>query len=274
MGYSIEGKRALVTGASSGIGATLARDLARRGATVGICARREKRLREVLADCLEVSPGSRMWVVDLSELGQVDGLGRRAEEELGGVDILVNNAGMPKRRHVSALTPEVVDQVMALNYLSPVRLTLSLLPGMMARNEGHIVNISSVAARLSPPGEAAYAASKAALTAWSESMAVDLWDTGVRMHVVNPGIIDTELFGLPDNDPLIADIEALPPQVVADAIAEQLDSDIFEIYVPDWFSAIAAEKAKNVGQFLGGTADFVRQQKAARGAPETGAGGR
>jgi NAD(P)-dependent dehydrogenase (short-subunit alcohol dehydrogenase family) len=215
-----------------------------------------------------------MWVVDLSELGQVEGLGRRAEEELGGVDILVNNAGMPKRRHVSALTPEVVDQVMALNYLSPVRLTLGLLPGMMARNEGHIVNISSVAARLSPPGEAAYAASKAALTAWSESMAVDLWDTGVRMHVVNPGIIDTELFGLPDNDPLIAEIEALPPQVVADAIAEQLDSDTFEIYVPDWFSAIAAEKAKNVGQFLGGTADFVRQQKAAREAPETGTAGR
>jgi NAD(P)-dependent dehydrogenase (short-subunit alcohol dehydrogenase family) len=274
MGYSIAGKRALVTGASSGIGATVARDLARRGATVGICARREDRLRDVLADCREASPDCRMWVVELSELGEVSELGRRAEAELGGVDILVNNAGMPKRRHVTTLTAEVVDDVMALNYLSPVRLMLALLPHMLERGDGRVVNISSVAARLGPPGEAAYAASKAALTAWSESMAVDLWDTGVRLHVVNPGIIDTELFGLPDNDPLVADIDALPPQAVADAIAEQLDTDIFEIYVPDWFSAIAAEKAKDVGQFLAGSAAWTRQQRLARAAsPESEAAG-
>jgi NAD(P)-dependent dehydrogenase (short-subunit alcohol dehydrogenase family) len=264
MAYSIAGRTALVTGASSGIGAAVARDLARRGATVGICARREDRLGEVLADCRAASPDCRMWVADLSELSQVTELGRRAEAELGGVDILVNNAGMPKRRHVTSLTPEVVDDVMALNYLSPVRLTLSLLPHMLDRGEAHIVNISSVAARLGPPGEAAYAASKAALTAWSESMAVDLWDTGVRLHVVNPGIIDTELFGLPDNDPLMADIDALPPQAVADAIAAQLDADVFEIYVPDWFSAIAAEKAKDVGQFLAGSAEWTRQQRQER----------
>ncbi len=264
MGYSIAGKTALVTGASSGIGAAVARDLARRGATVGICARREDRLRDVLADCRAASPDCRMWVTDLSELSQVGELGRRAEAELGAVDILVNNAGMPKRRHVTALTPDVVDDVMALNYLSPVRLTLAVLPHMLERGEGRVVNISSVAARLGPPGEAAYAGSKAALTAWSESMAVDLWDTGVRLHVVNPGIIDTELFGLPDNDPLVADIEALPPQAVADAIAEQLDADIFEIYVPDWFSAIAAEKAKDVGQFLAGSAAWTRQQRQER----------
>ena len=248
MAYAIAGRKALVTGASSGIGAAVARDLARRGATVGICARREDRLRDVLADCREASPDCRMWVVDLSELGQVGELGRRAQAELGGVDILVNNAGMPKRRHVTALTPAIVDDVMTLNYLSPVRLTLALLPHMLERGEGHVVNISSVAARLGPPGEAAYAASKAALTAWSESMAVDLWDT--------------ELFGLPDNDPLVADIDALPPQAVADAIVDQLDADVFEIYVPDWFSAIAAEKAKDVGQFLSGSAAWTRQQKA------------
>ncbi|HEY1634742.1 MAG TPA: SDR family oxidoreductase [Acidimicrobiales bacterium] len=261
MGYSIAGKTALVTGASSGIGAAVATDLARRGATVGICARREDRLSDVLAECRAASPDCRMWVADLSELGQVSDLGRRAVAELGGIDILVNNAGMPKRRHVTALTPQVVDEVMALNYLSPVRLTLALLPHMLDRGAGRVVNISSVAARLGPPGEAAYSASKAALTAWSESMAVDLWDTGIRLHVVNPGIIDTELFGLPDNDPFVADIEALPPQVVADAIAEQLDADIFEIYVPDWFSAIAAEKAKDVGQFLAGSAAWTRQQR-------------
>jgi NAD(P)-dependent dehydrogenase (short-subunit alcohol dehydrogenase family) len=90
--------------------------------------------------------------------------------ELGGVDILVNNAGIPKRRQVTRLDPETVAAVMAINYLSPVRLTLALLPHMVERGSGRIVNVSSVAATLSSPGEAAYVASKAALTGFSESM--------------------------------------------------------------------------------------------------------
>jgi NAD(P)-dependent dehydrogenase (short-subunit alcohol dehydrogenase family) len=111
---------------------------------------------------------------------------------------------------VQALTPEVVESTMAINYYSPIRLTLALLPTLIER-DGHIVNISSIAARLGPPGEAAYAATKAALTAWSESMAVDLRNTNVGVHVVNPAVIDTELFQMPDNDPaMIEDVDALP----------------------------------------------------------------
>ena len=88
---------------------------------------------------------------------------------------------------------------MRINYFSPVRLTLALLPGLIERG-GRIVNLSSVAARLGPPIEASYAASKAAITAFSECMAVDLRDTDVQVHIVNPGVIDTELFHLPDNE--------------------------------------------------------------------------
>src|SRR4029079_11527578 len=98
---------------------------------------------------------------------------------------LVNNAGIPKRRTVQALTPEVVESTMAINYYSPIRLTLALCPTLVER-AGHIVNISSIAARLGPPGEAAYAATKAALTAWSESMAVALRNTNVRVHGGTP----------------------------------------------------------------------------------------
>jgi NAD(P)-dependent dehydrogenase (short-subunit alcohol dehydrogenase family) len=258
MGYDVNGKRVLVTGASAGIGAALAVGFAERGATVGICARRADRLDEVLAACRAHNPDCRRWVVDLADLDGVTGFAARADDELGGIDVLVNNAGMPKRRRVDALSLAEIDAVMALNYLSPVRLMVALVPRMRERGDGRIVNISSVAARLSPPGEAAYAASKAALTAFSECLAIELWETPIRVHVVNPGVIDTELFHLPDNDPLLADIEALPASVVTDAVFAQLDADQFEVYVPEWFADVAKGKANDVGGFLAGSAAWLR----------------
>lgn len=258
MGYSVAGKNVLVTGASSGIGAALAEGFAARGAVVGICARREDRLAEVLGRVQAHSPASRSWTVDLADLSGVESFARRVENELGGVDVLVNNAGIPKRRRVTDLTPEVVDAVTTINYLSPVRLTLALLPGLIER-QGRVVNISSVAARLSPPSEAAYAATKAALTAWSESMQVDLHDTGVRVHVVNPGIIDTDLFHLPDNDAPIADeVEALPVEAIVAPVIEQLENGTFEIYVPEWFADVVAGKFPDTGAFLEGTITWLR----------------
>ena len=141
---------------------------------------------------------------DLADPAAVDDLAAAALDELGGVDVLVNNAGIPKRRHVTRLDPATVESVMNINFFSPVRLTLALLPHMLERGSGRIVNISSVAATLSSPGESAYDASKAAVTAFSESMAVDLWQTGIKVLVVYPGLVDTELFSLPDNDPVVA----------------------------------------------------------------------
>lgn len=262
MAFDLAGARALVTGASSGIGAAIARRLAREGAVVGICARRGDRLADVLEDCREASPGSLMWVQDLSRLDEVEAFARRAETDLGQVDVLVNNAGIPKRRKVADLTAEEVDAVMALNYLSPVRLTLALLPGMRERGSGRIVNVSSVAARLGPPGEAAYAASKAAVTAFSECLAVELWDEPVGVHVVNPGVIDTELFDLPDNDPLLADdVERLPPEAVAEAVVAQLADDVFEAYVPEFFADIATGRAGDVQGFLAGSAAYLAEKE-------------
>ena len=173
MALDLEGRRTLVTGASSGIGAGLAEALAERGAVVGICARRADLLSEVVGRCMKHSPDSRMWVVNLADINQVDQLAVDVVNAFGGVDLLINNAGIPKRRHVTALDIDTITAVMHVNYLSPMRLTLGLLPQMLARGSGTIINISSVAATLSAPGEAAYDASKAALTAFSEAMAVD-----------------------------------------------------------------------------------------------------
>jgi NAD(P)-dependent dehydrogenase (short-subunit alcohol dehydrogenase family) len=257
--YDVRGKRVLITGASTGIGAGLAEEFARRGATVGICARRTELLDEVLGRCREHAPESRAWTVDLADLDGLDGFARRASAELGGVDVLVNNAGIPKRRSVLALDPPTVEAVMRINYFSPVRLTLALLPELVER-AGRIVFLSSVAARLSPPGEAAYAASKAAISAWAECMQVDLRDTDVKIHVVYPGIIDTELFTLPDNDPPLDAIEALPVEALVEPVLDLVTADGFEVAVPEWFGDIFAGKYRDVAAFLDGTIAYVRNR--------------
>jgi NAD(P)-dependent dehydrogenase (short-subunit alcohol dehydrogenase family) len=257
---TFEGARVLVTGASSGIGAGLAEAFAEAGATVGIAARRRDRLSEVLERCRAHSPASAMWVADLTEPAAVDRLAEDAVREFGGIDILVNNAGIPKRRHVTKLDPSTVEAVMAINYLSPVRLTLALLPQMLERGSGRVVNVSSVAAPLSSPGEAAYAASKAALAVFSETMAVDLWDSGIKITVIYPGVVDTELFTLPDNDPFTAGVEAIAVEEAVGAIVAGVAAGALSVYVPEYFAEFASGKAQDPAGFLAGAAEFVRAQ--------------
>jgi short-subunit dehydrogenase len=261
MALDLEGCRTLVTGASSGIGAGLAEALAERGAVVGICARRADLLSEVVGRCMKYSPDSRMWVVNLADINAVDQLAVDVQNAFGGVDLLINNAGIPKRRQVTALDIDTITAVMHVNYLSPIRLTMALLPQMLARGSGTIVNISSIAAKLSAPGEAAYDASKAALTAYSEAMAVDLWDTGVKVMVVYPGVIDTELFSLPDNDVPDLPIDAEPVSVAVDAILAGLEAGAAQVFVPEWFHGVIANKEKDVAAFLEGTAGYMRDQR-------------
>jgi len=260
MSYDLAGKNVLVTGASAGIGAALAVGFAQRGATVGICARRADRLDAVVEQCRMHAPNSRAWAIDLNDLDALAPFAAQVSEELGGIDILVNNAGIPKRKRVFDLTPDVIEAVMRINYFSPIRLTLALLPEIVERG-GRLVYLSSVAARLSPPAEAAYAASKAAISAWAESMQVDLRDTDVKVHVVYPGIIDTELFTLPDNDPLgNTGIEALPVDAIVEPVLTMIEQDRLEVAVPEWFAEIMAGKYRDVGAFLDGTIAFARSQ--------------
>ena len=256
----LQGKTALVTGASAGIGAAAAVELARRGVTVAICARRGDRLAEVLAHCREHAPESRSWTIDLADLDGIAPFAADVEAALGRVDLLVNNAGIPKRRHVRDLTVAEVETVMTVNYLAPIRLTLALLPGMLARDFGRVFFVASVAARLGPPRETAYAASKAAIVAFAESMSIDLDGTGVETQLFQPGVIDTELFELPDNEATLADLERLPVGDAGRAIADQLADGAFERYLPDWFPAVVAHKFTDVEGFLEGNRAWTRMR--------------
>ncbi|MGQ0826740.1 MAG: SDR family NAD(P)-dependent oxidoreductase [Actinomycetota bacterium] len=257
MGYDLKGKNVLVTGGSTGIGAGLAEGFAQRGATVGICARRTDLLEQVLTRCQEHAPESKAWTIDLAELDGLADFAKRASHELGGIDVLVNNAGMPKRKTVFAIDVATIEYVMRLNYFSPVRLTMALLPEIVER-AGRFVYVSSVAARLAPPGEGAYGASKAALSTWAECLQVDLRNTGVRVHVVYPGVIDTELFRVPDNDPLIAVIDALPVDTLVGPVLDLIETDGFEVAVPGWFGEVFAGKYRDVGAFMDSTMAYAR----------------
>ena len=259
MTADLSGRRALVTGASSGIGAALAPALAERGATVCVSARRADRLGEVLERCRGHSPDSSSVVADLSDPADVDRLADEAVALLGGVDLLVNNAGMPLRRAVTETAPDVLEHVMNTNFFSAARLTLRLLPRLLEAPRAHVIAISSIAAKLSAPGEAAYDASKAALSAFFEAMAVELYDSDVSVHLVYPGIIDTELFEIPGNDPLPeTGVDALPPSAVVDAVLGQLDGGGLEAWVPEFFAEIHAGKVDNIDGFVSGAAEFRR----------------
>ncbi len=257
----VEGSNVLVTGASSGIGAALARDLARRGATVGIVARREDRLRVVLDDVIATSPRSRMWVADLGELEHAERVALEAWDAFGHLDVLVNNAAIPKRRHVTALTHVELEHTMRVNFLSPARMTLVLLPRMLERDAGVIVNVSSVAGRLGNLNESAYSASKFALCGWSEALATDLFDTGVEVRLVNPGPIDTEIWDLPDNDDPVYDGPKVPPEEVAVGIVAAIEGHHFEHYLPD-MKAIIEAKTADPDAFIAGMAAMARPPRA------------
>jgi short-subunit dehydrogenase len=253
----VEGSNILVTGASSGIGAALARELARRGATVGIVARRQDRLREVLADLRATSPRSQLWAADLGDLERAEQVATEAWDTLGHLDVIVNNAAIPKRRHVTALTVEELERTMRVNFLSPARMTLKLLPRMLARGAGVIVNVSSVAGRLGNLNESAYSASKFALCGWSEALAADLFDTGVKVRLVNPGPIDTEIWDLPDNDAPLYEGPKIPPEEVAQGIVAAIEGDGFEHYLPD-MKAIIEAKTSDPDGFIRGMASMAR----------------
>jgi short-subunit dehydrogenase len=266
MTFSAVGQRVLITGASSGLGAALARQLAAQGAVVGLIARRRDRLSEVLAECRRVAPDSKpdskMWVADLADTSTVGGLARQAWDGLGGVDVLINNAAIPKRRIVTELEPDDVEAVMRVNFFAPMRLTLALLPRMLERGSGTIVNVSSVGGRLGIIHETAYCASKFALCGWSEAMAVDLHGSGVTVKLIEPGPVDTEIWDQPGSEEPLYQGPKVAADEVAEGIIAALGSDRFEHYVPD-MKAVVDVKNADIDTFIAGVA-ALKTSKAPR----------
>jgi short-subunit dehydrogenase len=259
----LHGSTVLVTGASSGIGAALAPLLAERGATVGIVARRRDRLVAVLEECRAHAPASQLFVADLGDLDRAAAVTREAWDALGGLDAIVHNAGIPKRTPVPKLAFADVTHVMDVDFHSPVRMTLEVLPQMLERGSGQFVFVSSMGGRTAIANEAAYNAAKFAMCGWAEAMYLDVYGTGVEVKLVLPGPIDTEIWDQPDNEDALFEIEKVPPRDCALDIANAMEDDGFEYYAPAIFPGGLDAKAMVVGKtqdcdaYMRGMAQFA-----------------
>ena len=207
--FALEGRTALVTGASRGIGAATAVALDRAGARVGLVARDAGALTEVAGRL-----GNEPVVIpaDLADRSAPSTVARQALDALGPVDVLVNNAAIAARLPIVDTDAALVDRLLAVNVRAPLLLIAALVPGMVERGGGSIVNLSSVSGVVGTPRRAAYAASKGALDAATRSLAMELGPSGIRVNSVAPGVVDTALWAKNKAVPgVIEDIEAQTP---------------------------------------------------------------
>jgi NAD(P)-dependent dehydrogenase (short-subunit alcohol dehydrogenase family) len=205
----LDGRQALVTGASRGIGASIARALDRAGARVALAAR-DPRTLEPVARTLTHDPV--VIESDLERPGAGTSLGEAVLEEFGGLDIVVNNAALAARLPTDDLDETLLDRMYAVNVRAPLMLVATLLPALSASAHASIVNVSSVSAVVGTPRRAAYAATKGAIDAATRSLAIELGPRGIRVNGIAPGVVDTDLWARNKAIPgVVEQIEAQTP---------------------------------------------------------------
>jgi short-subunit dehydrogenase len=188
-----QNKIVMITGASSGIGRGLALELARRGAAIGLVARRSELLTEIVTE-IEAAHGRALALVaDVKDAEALRLEADRLRRELGPIDVLIANAGIATVDHAVDLQPVQVANVIKVNVLGAVNSVAAVLPEMVARGEGQLVAISSLSAYRGLPKSAAYCASKAALSCFFESVRIDIQNSGVEVTIIHPGFIKTPL---------------------------------------------------------------------------------
>ena len=188
--FDLTGRKALITGATGGIGEAIARILHAQGATVGLHGTRVEKLEALAA---ELGDRAKIFPANLADRAEVKALGQKAEAELGGVDILVNNAGITKDGLFVRMSDADWDSVLEINLGATFRLTRELTHPMMRRRHGRVVNITSVVGVTGNPGQANYCASKAGMIGLSKSLAAEIATRNVTVNCVAPGFIESAM---------------------------------------------------------------------------------
>ncbi|MEM7523102.1 MAG: 3-oxoacyl-[acyl-carrier-protein] reductase [Pseudomonadota bacterium] len=195
--FALDGKTALVTGASGGIGAAVARALAAGGARVALSGTRIERLEALAA---EIGGDAAPFACDLSDADAPAGLPGQVEAAFGQLDIVVNNAGVTRDQLAMRMKPADWSAVLDINLTATFKIGQAALRGMMKRRWGRIINITSITGAVGNPGQVNYAAAKAGVVGWTKSMAIEVASRGVTVNCVAPGFIATAMTeGLSDD---------------------------------------------------------------------------
>lgn len=222
---NIEGKSAIVTGATRGIGLAIARAFLNRGARVFICARTPADVEQTVATLARQYGGHEVHGVacDVRSVDQVKAMFASVKETLGGVDILINNAGIGSRSYVQSMPVEEWDSTIQTNLSGVFYCCREALPLMKERGGGYIINIGSLAGKNAFPGGAAYCASKFALIGFSEALMQEVRHDHIRVSYVMPGSVNTGFAQIGEQDP--ATSWKLAPEDVAIAVMNLLEMD-------------------------------------------------
>ncbi len=240
----LEGAVALVTGASSGIGRAAAVLLAGRGARLALAGRDQ----DALAGVAERTGGQAI-VADLAEPGGAESVAEQALGRWGRVDLLLSNAGAGWAGELAEMPPEVAGRLVALNLLAPLRLTGLVLPGMLARECGHLAYVGSIAGATGVAREAVYAATKAGLAAFADSVREETAGRGITVSVTVPGVVDTPFFERRGSAYDRAWPAPIPAERVARAILRAVESGRAEVFAPAWMRLPARFKGAMPGLY-------------------------
>lgn len=232
----IENRTILISGASSGIGAAIAKAMARQGGHVLLLARKQDALEKVAAEIKADGGTASVYSVDLSDPKRVEETAMRIKQDVGTPDILINNAGAGRWLSLEKTSPTEVVEMMALPYFAAFYLTQQFLPLMRRRNSGYIVNITSVAAYFALPETTGYTVARWAMRGFTETLRTDLQGTNIRVLQFASSTVKTPYFEnnqsqgrIPSSSPLIP---ILTPEHVAEAIAQGVKKDRLEIILP------------------------------------------
>lgn len=264
---NLRGRNAIVTGASRGLGVHIALALAREGVNLAITARSTDKLREVREEI--ITHDIRVVVIpsDLAGTHQVKLLAQKAEGELGSVDILINNAGVELTAPLQDHPADKIGLVVKVNLLAPMLLAQCLLPGMLKRGKGHIVNIASLAGKTGLPFQTPYATTKAGLVMFTHSLRAELIDQPVGASVICPGFVADDgmyarLEERGNQAPKV--LKPTTPDNVSDAVIKAIKQDVAELIVnpvPMRPGILLREAFPGITPYLHkliGTTDFAR----------------
>jgi short-subunit dehydrogenase len=237
----LDGARVLLTGASRGIGEATAYELAAAGAIVTLVARRKTALEKVAARVRDHGAEAHVVAADMSKEDAVLAMVAEAEKAMGGIDVLVNNAGLGLSAPVADIEPADLRYVLEVNLIAPHVATRAVLPKMLKRRRGAIVNVGSVASHIATPDLGGYSATKFALKALSDALRMELQGSGVHVTLVCPGPIATEFAesvrgSFPEHYP--SRPVGAPASDVGRAIVKAIQRRQAEVFVPAYYQAV------------------------------------